>query len=222
MAGESRSFLQELFPDERFYVAPARSDARRGVEYADRGMRQGECDEVSLMYSPADCLYRFGPGRLWSALWDGESASNPLWQLYPATGAYAESWGDAGKIDALLEVLGQKLTDAERFDPNAVQLADLGRAVVIYRQMLRDELPDVSLAFESYVAVHRALLACRCSLRLLNVYDDVRNFITHMERERIASNLRYVDSLRYWYHQSEFFCIDAHIDNPINCELMCL
>ncbi len=221
MTEESRSFLRELFPDGRFYVATAGSASGKGFEYADNGLDEGECDEVSLMSSPADCLYRFGPGRLWSALWDGESGSNQLWQLYHATGAYAESWGDAGKIDALLEVLRQKLDDAERFDPNAVQLEDLGRAVVIYRQMLRDELPDVSLAIESYVTVHRALLACRCCLRLLNVYDDVRKFITHMESERIASNPRYVDALRYWYHRSELFGVDAHIDNPINCEYMC-
>lgn len=221
MAEESRSFLRELFPDGRFYVATTRSDAGKGVEYADTGMEQGEWGEVSLMTSPADCLFRFGPGRLWSAIWDGESGSDQLWQLYPATGAYGESWGDARKIDALLEVLGQKLTNAERRDPNAVQLADLGRAVVMYRRLLRDELHDVCAAIESYVIVHRALMACQSSLRLLSVYEDIRRYFTHMERERIASNPRYVEALRYWYHHSELFDVDAHIDSPINCELVC-
>jgi hypothetical protein len=172
-----------LFPDQRYYAAPFSERKYRTTSaysavtnFSEDWSRQGPRS-----------LYLEGPSQLWLALWGKHDSMEALGRLY----ATEEVLWRHGSI--FTDELARFEADLNRHVDSceSLSLADLRRAVVLYRLDKRYALGTPEDKVRAYLCVRTALADSSIDLQVLQVYSEISDLLLYEQLDRLDCDSDY-------------------------------
>lgn len=209
---ESLDFLDELFPDARYYTVTETSIKRISVTAAYPRPAQPQDKRTREQPLSAPELFAQGPSNLWIALWGHENALDRLWELYPPDSQYDGAWGTAADFEDVVTDLEMCLYS--NYDSGlALTTTDLGRALVIYR-LQEAHSSSYCHGIRAYLCVRLALAEHYPWLRAWGVFDDLSSYIVGLEDQRISADGSYRRAIQEHYKAYGTFNVGMFVENP--------
>ncbi|MEX3629296.1 MAG: hypothetical protein VB138_07205 [Burkholderia sp.] len=179
---------------------------------------------LGVLFPDAEQLYRSGPERLWSALWEesGDFGENGcgLWSIYPQLGGSHSSdcWGQHHGYDGVLVDFEMHMLNDSRGVPlsKTTPLELLGRSIVLYRLYCRLSQVAQMDGVGAYLCVHLALRKAEQDLRELGIFDLLENYFISQEAIRLKQDSRSerlaCDAfwLKHWSFDPEAYAADPY------------
>lgn len=182
MTNDAIEWLQELFPDHRYYSAA-------GGKFPTQSDRLASC---------AKSLFAEGPARLWLALWGGVSSLGDLRRRYAADDV---RWGVSERYGDILEDLQTKVFCSFDFDEE-IDEDDLVRAIVLLRgsEGFSAALPEIRV--DAYLCTKAILADIGIKYASLGVLHEITDYLAFNELKTVLSDWRYRKAIKqHWAGQ---------------------
>ncbi len=206
LSHESLQYLDELFPDDRYYsriddtVDLLKTEALF-PDASARGNSEG-----------ARAMFHNGPNDLWKAIWHKYEDADELWSLWSTTD-YEEVAGD---FEAALNILEMRAY-GDSYLHMPMTYEDLTRAVTLYRILELGGRYTYPFGWGIRVYLCLKIVIARCYRDLYSVMPDIAKYFKEKEWERLDLEFCSENNIRKeWELQgmADAPSIFEYVDNP--------